>query len=465
MKKDNFRMLAFDFGGSGGRAVLGNYAGGKLSLEVIHSFPIEPVAIGRRLYWDIFALFKEIKKALFICKNKGTVPDSLGIDTWGNSFGLLDIDGDLLMNPMHYRDPLGPEYMDKAHELVNEKEMFYRTGIMPHRLNAIYQLYGLYRQKPRVMASAKRFLNTPDLLNYFLTGEAVNELTVFSTTQCLDVPNKRPADDMLAKLGIDPGLFASPVQSGAVLGNLRPELADELGLDTAVVTVAGHDTASAIASVHWMDNFLFISSGTFSVVGVEIDKPYLTDDVYKREFTQEANAIGQIQLKRNITGLWMLQECRRVWKSEGSEYSWDELSEMSEKAGGEWIIDTTEPRFAALCNMPKLIKEACMEKFGTAPASPGEICRTIEISLAETYKKIIGQLEEITGDRYDRIFMVGGGIRNKQLCRFTAERTGLDVTAGPVEAAVYGNLSMQMTAMGLTGDLAEASLIMSGMGE
>ena len=332
---------------------------------------------------------------------------------------------------------------------------------MPHRLNAVYQLYGLYKQKPEVMRAAKRFLNTHDLLNYFLTGKAQNELTIFSTTQLLNVPNRRPADDILERLGIDPGIFSAPVMPGSVLGNLRPELAKELGIDTTVVTVAGHDTASAIAAVHWMDNFLFISSGTFSIVGIEIDKPHLTDSVFERDFTQEANAAGQIQLKRNVTGLWMLQECRRIWKNEGRDYSYGELAEMSEKADGNWIIDTTEPRFAAVCDMPKVIKEACFEKFGTTPETPGEICGTIERSLAETYKKIIDQLEEITGERYEKIYMVGGGIRNKRICRLTAEKTGREVIAGPIEATLLGNLSMQMVAMGLTENLAAASVVVS----
>jgi rhamnulokinase len=196
---------------------------------------------------------------------------------------------------------------------------------------------------------------------------------------------------------------------------------------------------------------------------VEIDKPHLTDEVFKREFTQEANAVGKIQLKRNVTGLWMLQECRRVWKNEGNNYSYAELAEMSEKAGGEWIIDTTEPRFAAVCNMPQVIMEACMERFGTAPCSSGEICWTIERSLAETYRKIIEQLEEITGERYDKIYMVGGGIRNRQLCRLTAERTEREIIAGPVEATVLGNLSLQMVATGLAENLAEASMTVSGL--
>jgi sugar (pentulose or hexulose) kinase len=334
---------------------------------------------------------------------------------------------------------------------------------MPHRLNSLYQLYGICKQKPEVMKAAKRFLNTPDLLNYFLTGKAQNELTIFSTTQCLDVPNKRPAGQMLEKLGIDTSIFSVPVRSGVVLGRLRPGLAAELGIDTTVVTVAGHDTASAIGAVHWMDNFLFISSGTFSVVGVEIDKPYLTDSVFEREFTQEANAAGQIQLKRNVTGLWMLQECRRVWKNEDRSYSYGELSEMSENASGDWIVDTTEPRFAAVCDMPKVIQQACIERYGTAPSTYGEICRTIDRSLAETYGKLIGQLEEITGTKHEKIYMVGGGIRNRQLCHFTAERTGREIVAGPIEAAALGNLSMQMVAMGLTENLTRASVVVSNL--
>ena len=452
-------MLAFDFGGSNGRAVLGKYENGSLSTELINKFPIEPVTVGRRLYWNIYQIFQEIKNTLIICKKMGITLQSIGIDTWGNSFGLLDSDGDILFYPLHYRDTLGPNCMDDAHSIVSKKEMFLKTGIIPQSWNAIYQLYGLYRIKPDIMRIAKRLLNTPDLLNYFLTGIAKNELTILSSTQCFDVPNGCLATDVLVRLGIDPALFGTLSPSGTILGHLRPEFVQEIGMDPVVIAVAGHDTPSAVAAVQKTNDFLFISCGTFSVIGVNIDTPYLTEDVFDREFTQEISASGHIQLKKNITGLWILQECKRIWQMEGSVYTYDELDELSEQARSKWVFDTTEPCFSIRCDMPSVIKKLCIELYGDAPQTPGEIFKTIEQSLAMTYAGIINDLETITSRHYNEIYMVGGGIRHKQLCRMITERTQRTVIAGPAEATVLGNLKMQMVAMKLVDSLSVANTI------
>ncbi|MDD6484842.1 MAG: rhamnulokinase [Clostridiales bacterium] len=455
-----YKFLAFDFGASSGRAMLAKFDGERLELEEKHRFSNDPVNINGDLHWDVLRLFFEIKQGILKCVNSGDRDiDCIGIDTWGVDYGLLDKNDKLITNPYHYRDTRTEGMYDKAFELVDKEEIFNRTGIAFNWFNTLYQLLAAKLGGDTGLKEAKTLLMMPDLFNFFLTGVKKTEYTNASTTQMYDSVNYEWCTDLLDKMGIRTDILTDVVFPGEIIGRVKPELAEELGIEQIpVVAVASHDTGSAVASVPAPDqkDFIYISSGTWSLMGVELDKPNITRDAMKYNFTNEGGVEKTIRFLKNIMGLWLIQESRRQWDREGELLSFDELERQANEAKPfESLIDPDYPAFQTPGNMPKRIREYCKMTGQKVPETKGEIVRCIAQSLAFKYRQTVDGMEEVTGNKYNVVNIVGGGIKDKMICRFTANATGRTVSAGPVEATSIGNVLVQAVAMGAIKDINE----------
>ena len=453
------KMLAFDFGASSGRAILGIYEDGKLTIEEIHRFSNDPVEINGSLYWDVLRLFYEVKQGILKCVQKGHRDiSSIGVDTWGVDFGLLDEQGNLLGNPYHYRDKRTTGMMDKIFEVIPREELYSKTGLEFMWFNTILQIFSMKYHNSPLLQQAKSFLLMPDLFNYFLTGVKAAEYSIASTTQLLDAHAGSWSGDILNKLGIPGELFADIVKSGTIIGRLTPDISQELGVPQVnVIATAGHDTQAAIASVPAQEeNFVYISCGTWSLMGVESDRPVINEKSSALEVTNEGGVGGKITLLKNIMGLWLVQECKRQWEKEGDHVSFAELEELAGRA--EAFVSFVDPGHASFIspgNMPERIREYCRKTNQPVPEGKGEIVRCIAQSLAMKYRDTVESLEELLGKPLSVIHMVGGGIKDRMLCQFTANATGRNVIAGPVEATSIGNLMVQALALGEVKDLQE----------
>ncbi len=452
------RFLAFDLGAESGRAILGTLADGALVLEELHRFPNQPVRVPNGLYWDTFRLFHEIREGLSIAAKRGLPIDGIGIDTWGVDFGLLDATGSLIDNPRHYRDARTTGVPDQTFAIVPRAEVFETTGVQFLQFNSLYQWHAMGLADAPALKVASRLLFMPDLLSYWLTGEQAVERTIASTSQFYDPRAGGFASSMLKKLGLDPGILPSITEPGSRLGVLLPEIAASTGLGAVpVFATASHDTAAAVAAVpaaHDRDDWCYISSGTWSLMGVEVDHPIITPECLAANFTNEVGAGGKIRLLKNIAGLWLLQECRRTW----GRYSYEELAAMAESAHP--MFARLDPdRFLEAGNMPTRIADYCRETGQAAPETPGQITRVILESLAFRYKEVLERLERLSGRSIRTIHVVGGGSRNALLNRLTAEITGREVIAGPAEATAAGNILVQAMGAGVVRDLAEARRI------
>lgn len=459
-----YKFLAFDFGASSGRAMLATFDGEKITLEEKHRFSNDPVIVNGDLHWDVLRLFHEIKQGILKCANSGDRDiDCIGIDTWGVDYGLLDKNGKLLGNPYHYRDTRTDGMYDEAFKLVSKEEIYENTGIAFNWFNTVFQLLSAKISDDVTLKCADKLLFMPDLFNYFLTGEKKCEYTIASTSQMFDSKTHTWTEDMLKKLGIPTNLFAEMVYPGEKVGVLKAELAEELGVDQIpVVAVASHDTGSAVASVpvDEGEDFVYISSGTWSLMGVELDKPMVTEDALKYNFTNEGGVNKTIRFLKNIMGLWLIQESRRQWDREGTLLSFDELEKQAKEATPfASLIDPDYHKFQTPGNMPKRIREYCEKTGQKVPETKGEIVRCIAESLAFKYRQVVEGMEDVTGKKYDVINIVGGGIKDKMICSFTANATGRKVSTGPVEATSIGNVIVQGMAMGAIKDLAEGRKI------
>jgi len=448
------RYVAFDLGAESGRAMLATLNDRKLGLQELHRFSNIPVSLPTGLYWDTLRLFHELCEGLRIATRDAGTLDGIAVDTWGVDFGLLGPDGALIENPRHYRDVRTHRMPEKLFETVPRQEVFRETGIQVMELNSLYQLYAIQLESPWLLECATKLLFMPDLLNYFLTGEQCSERTIASTSQFYNPATKAFATDMLRKLGITAGFLAKIVDPGTYLGPVLPHIAELCGLsqDTAVYTAGGHDTASAVAAVptEGGENWCYISSGTWSLMGVEVDAPVINDASLAANMTNEVGVAGKIRLLKNIAGLWLLQECRRAWAKEGREYTYAELMTMAEAAGSaDTVLDLDA--FYTPGHHPERIQDYCRKTGQRVPEDPGSICRVIIHSLAVRYKEVLQLLESLTGRRIDVIHIVGGGSRNKLLNQMAADVTGRRVIAGPTEATAAGNALTQ--ALG-TGDVA-----------
>ena len=446
------KMLAFDFGASSGRALLGIFDGEKLAIEEIHRFLNEPVEVGTNLYWDILRLFHEIKQGILKCVNSGHKDiSSIAIDTWGVDFGLLDERGDLIGNPFHYRDPRTNGIPEEVFRLIPKEELYSITGTEIMKINSLFQLYSLKLHAPSVLNNAKTLLFTPDLFNYFLTGKKLTEYSIASTSQIIDAEERDWSSGIIERLGLPRCLFTKIIPSGSIAGMLSHRIAEELGIkQMPVVAVAGHDTQSAIASIPAGDeNFIYISCGTWSLMGVEADHPVINEKSRRLAFTNEGGVGNKITFHKNIMGLWLLQECKRQWEREGKSFSFAELETLAKNSEPfKSFIDPDVDEFSSPGNMPRKIAGFCKRTGQPVPQTEGEIVICIAQSLAMKYRQTLENLEDILGRSYPVINMVGGGIKDKLLCRLTANSTGKRVCAGPAEATAIGNLLLQAMALG-----------------
>ncbi len=448
------KHVAVDLGADSGRIIVGNVA----EIEEVHRFLNGPVRIGESIYWNFLGLFSEIKQGLKAAFDRyGSEIVSIGIDSWGVDYGLLDKDGDLIGNPYHYRDKRTDGIPEELFTIVSFDEVYRETGIQMMQLNTIYQLYALKKQKPEILDQAQTLLTVPSLLTYWLTGIVRNEYTHASTTQLFNMVDRSWSKLLSDKLGFDISIFADVVEPGTKIGPLLPHVAWEVGAgdDVTVVASASHDTASAVAAVPASEKseYAYLSSGTWSLLGVESPEPVISDKSLGFNFTNEGAADGGIRLLKNIMGLWILQESKRHWESKGATESYDELSTAAEKSGDPvFEMDVDDTRFLKPSvledSMPARIEAYCRDTNQQVPSSKAEIVRGIYDGLARKYAESIRHIEEITGKTIDVLHVVGGGSKDDYLCRLTAEKADIPVYAGPKEATAIGNILVQAIAMG-----------------
>lgn len=457
------RVLAFDFGASSGRAILGSLQNGKIVMEEVHRFANDPVMVKDTMYWDTLRQFFEIKQGIIKANVKGGF-DSLGIDTWGVDFGLLDEHGMLLENAIHYRDERTSGMQEEVFKAISKEELYGITGIQFMDFNTIFQLYALKQKRPWMLERAKSLLFTPDLFSYLLTGEKVAEYTMATTTQLLDAGEKVWSERIIESLGLNKALLQEIVPSGTVVGTLTDDICEELGVNPAkVIAVASHDTQSAVVAVPAQEEeFLFVSCGTWSLFGTELSAPLINEESLACDISNEGGYGGKATFFKNIVGLWLAQESRRQWMREGKEYSFGELEQLAlEVPPFLSYIDPDAPEFNPAGNIPRRVKVFCERTGQQVPQTEGEIMRCINQSLALKYRYALEQIERCTGKRYETIYMIGGGIQSRLLCQLTANASGRKVQAGPVEATALGNIAVQLMALGDIKDMQEARAIIA----
>ena len=444
-------VAAVDLGASSGRVMAARVGEGVLDLQEVYRFPNQPVTVGGTLHTDILSLWRGVQEGLRAVARQVGPPAAIGIDSWAVDHGLLDADGVLLGNPVHYRDARTDGVMDKAYgNLVSAEEVYATTGIQNLPFNTAWQL--LAAEGSAQMAAARRMLLIPDLLSCWLTGVAVAEVTNASTTQLLDVTRRAWADDLVARLGIDRGLLPDLVEPGTVLGPVLPGVAGDLGLPDGVplVAVGSHDTASAYVGVPASTPaFAAISCGTWSLVGVELDRPVLTEASRQANFTNELGVDGTVRYLRNVMGLWLLQQSIATWHAAGLPAGIEDLLlEAARVPRFTALVDPDDPTFLAPGDMPSRIAAACRERGETPPQSQAETVRCILDSLALAYRRTVRQASSLSGHEVEVVHVVGGGARNALLCQLTADACGVPVLAGPVEGAALGNALVQARALG-----------------
>jgi rhamnulokinase len=457
-------FLAVDLGAESGRAVLGRFDGERMALEEVHRFPNTPVRLPDGLHWDVLRIFAEIRDGLAkAAKDAGRI-ESLGVDAWGVDFALLDRDGALISHPYHYRDARTEGMAERAFDRMPREEIYGVTGIQFMPINTLYQLLAM--EGSPLLGAAQTLLLIPDLIGYWLTGEKACEFTIASTTQLCDARSGRWARDLIETMGFPGRIFAEIIPPGTQLGPLLPGVAEETGVKGGfpVTAVASHDTASAVVAVPAeSENFAYISSGTWSLVGVELPEPVIALEGLHANFTNEGGFGGTTRFLKNVMGLWLLQECRRTWAREGRDYSYEELTRLAEAvpvAGS--LLDPDHPGFLPPGDMPERIRRFCRETGQSPPEEPGSVVRCVLESLALKYRWALERAEEITGRRAEVIHVVGGGVQSTLLCQLTADATRRPVRAGPVEATALGNLMVQAYARGYLGSLEEIRAAVRG---
>ncbi|WP_240343747.1 rhamnulokinase family protein [Paenibacillus sp. SYP-B3998] len=452
-------MLAVDFGASSGRTILGRWDGTKLTVEDIHRFSNDPVQLGESLHWDFLRLFHELKKGIHAYKQHASgSPSSIAVDTWGVDYGFVNGKGKLLGNPYHYRDERNAIAMDQLLTVLPNMELYRRTGIQPLSFNTIFQLYAEVKDKALAFDEDTRLLFMPDLFRFYLSGVRSTEYTIASTSGLLN-PLARDWDgELLNKIGVSSDLLTPLVMPGTKEGVLRPEIAEELHIAAMpIVAAASHDTASAVVSIPSLQgDYAFISCGTWSLMGVELEEPIINENSRRWGFTNEGGAEHRIRMLKNIMGLWLLQACKRHWEFEGETLSFAEMQEMAKREKGlACYVDPEDPVFLAPGNMPKRIRLYCSQSGQHVPQTKAELIRCVVDSLAMKFKQSLDEIEGLVDRDLACIHMVGGGIQNKLLCQLTANATGRTVIAGPVEATAIGNVMMQAKAHGEVQSLAQ----------
>jgi sugar (pentulose or hexulose) kinase len=451
--------LAFDLGAESGRAVLAHVEAGLVQTGEIHRFANTPLAEAGTLRWDVHSLWREMRHALSLVD--GTELSSIAVDAWGVDYALLGGNGQLLENPYHYRDARNAPAMADALGLVSKDEIYSATGVQFMPINTIYQLFAATRQTPALVDQAERFVMMPDLFNYWLTGEVACEYTDASTTQLINPRTRTWAAGLMERLNLPRRLAAPIVEPGSIIGPLRADVAAGAALaGTPVVASASHDTASAVAAITARDGTAFISSGTWSLVGTELDEPVLTPRAMQLNFSNEGGVEGTTRLLKNVMGLWLLQGCRKSWTQRSRRFTYAELMDAAaHEPGFRHLIDPDDSSFANPDDMPDAIDRFCKRTDQPAPSTPGGYARAVFDSLALKYRLVIRDLQSVIERPIARIRVIGGGSQNALLNQLTADATGLPVVAGPVEATALGNIAVQMLATGAAASLAEARAI------
>jgi len=457
--------LAVDLGASSGRTVAGLFDGQRLTLEDVNRFENGPIVAADNMYWDLLALWANIQNGLrAAAATYGDRVRSVGVDTWGVDFGLLGRGDELLANPYHYRDRRTAGMLDEALKMVPREEIFAETGLQFMELNTLYQLIAMKLGNSPLLDSAESLLLMPDLFHWLLTGEKANEFTDATTTQFYNPQTRNWSNVLFERFGLPGQILGEIVPPGTRLGKLRRTVADETGLSAAEVVLPGtHDTASAVMAVPakcqpgTRPDWCYISSGTWSLMGVEVPDPVVTDRCRELNFTNEGGVGDTIRLLKNIGGLWPVQECRRIWKLAGRAYSWDQLIDLSSAARPlAALINPDHASLVAPKDMPEAIRTLCKDVNEPVPESDGEVVRCILESLAMRYRQVLGALEQLIGGPIETIHIVGGGTQNKQLCQMAADACNRRVLAGPVEATAIGNLMIQAVSDGGVSSIAEA---------
>lgn len=455
--------LAIDFGGGSGRVIAGTITdekgGKKLTMQLVHRFQNRQVRLGNHVYWDFPALFEDMKTGLKKAAQLGLKVSGIAIDTWGVDFGFIDRDGNLVGNPVCYRDARTNGTAERFFADVDRTAHYAVNGTQVMEINTLFQLLSLKLADSPQLQIADKMLFTPDLFSYFLTGEANTEYTIASTSEMLDA-RKRDWDwELIDSLGLPRHLFCPIVMPGTVRGRLRKDIAEETGLgEVDVIAVGSHDTASAVAAVPATDDeqpVAFISSGTWSLLGVEINEPILTEEARRAEFTNEGGIGGKITFLQNITGLWFIQRLMAEWKEEGDEQQYDILLPAAEKAVIDTVIPVDDAAFQNPPSMQQAIIDYCNAHNLTAPTSKAETTRVVLQSLAAKYAEATSALNAMLPSPIKKLHIIGGGSQNKLLNRLTEEALGVPVEAGPVEATGIGNILTQALAKGEVSDIAE----------
>jgi rhamnulokinase len=452
-------MAAVDLGAQSGRVVLGRFDGERIAIEEVRRFDNVPVLAAGTLHWDVLRLYEDVLTGLSAAARDPHEIDSVGVDSWGVDFALVNRAGSLIGNPVHHRDRRTEGAMERVFARVPARELYDRTGIQLMPINTLFQLFVMAEVGDRALEVAHRLLFMPDLFHFWLGGVASCELTNASTSQCYDPRAQAWATDVLARLGLPAEVFRETAAPSSVLGPLRPEVAERTRLRRAVVvTPASHDTASAVAATPLRDpSSVYISAGSWSLVGMELGEPLITDETFAANLTNEGGLAGTVRLLRNVDGLWLLHECRNAWRAEGQAWDFPELIRMAEDAPPlRSFVEPNDPRFLAPGDAPARIRSFCGESGQAVPEDAGAVVRCVLESLALKHRQAIQLLAEATGRAPAEVHVVGGGALNGLLCQWTSDASALPVLAGPVEATAIGNLAAQAIALGELSSLHEA---------
>ncbi|MDR0536823.1 MAG: rhamnulokinase [Tannerellaceae bacterium] len=448
-------FLAIDLGATSGRAVIGTINGGELQIMEIHRFPNRILQIHGQYFWNIFSLFEEIKTALVKCRQQGITPQSVGIDTWGVDFGYIAPDGAILGLPRAYRDPYTIGAPEEVFAHIPRNDLYRATGIQIMNFNSLFQIYRARQAKYAPCAAAEHILFMPDLLAYMLTGRQTCEYTIASTSQMLNPYTGTFDDALLKSLNIPVTLPHQPIQPGTIIGAISDDIARETGIaPIPVIAVAGHDTASAVAAVPALQpGFAYLSSGTWSLMGIENSSPIINETTLKHNFTNEGGIENTTRLLKNITGLWLLEECKREWIADGRNYTYPQIVEMAKNAADfPSIINPDDPAFANPQSMTAAITDECKRSNQPVPQTDGDIASIIFHSLAGRYAEVLSLLQDISHTAITCLHIIGGGSQNDYLNTLTAQAIRLPVLAGPAEATAIGNIMIQAKAAGLVAD-------------
>ena len=456
MKNKSF--LAFDLGATSGRSLLGTLDNGRLQIKELTRFPNQILQIGDHFHWNIYSLFENLKAGLMAAKKEGVEITSIGIDTWGVDFALLAEDGSILGAPYAYRDPHTVGSPEKYFKIVARERVYDLTGIQIMNFNSLYQLFALSQANNSLLKATSDILFMPDALAYLLTGNKVVEYTIASTSQILNPRTKKFEPELLEKAGVLPSILGKIVMPGHLIGTLRDDLAQESELgNVKVVAVAGHDTASAVAAVPAQnERFAYLSSGTWSLMGIEVKDPIINEETFALNFTNEGGVEGTTRFLKNITGMWLLEQCLKEWKKEGITYAYEKLVHMADTVPAfQSLVDTDHISFANPQSMTNAIVDYCNATAQIAPAIHAEFVRCIFESLSLKYRCVLALLKDLAPFPIDKLHVIGGGSKNALLNQWTANAIGIPVIAGPSEATAIGNIMIQAKAAGCVDSLQE----------